>query len=121
MKGVLIIAHGSRALETELTLDSIVSMVKTKLPGITIECAFMEFSDRTINNGLSLLVDKGIKEIIVIPYFLFMGNHLKKDIPDALNDFISEHPDVNISLQPPLGDDARLCDIIVDKIQTANN
>ena len=117
MKGVLVIAHGSRAKETEAALEAVLSMVKTKLQGIIIECAFMEFSDKTIEKGVSALAAKAVTEIKIVPYFLFMGIHLKKDIPNMIAECAANFPDIKFTMGEPLGIDERLADILVDRIQ----
>ena len=117
MQGILVIAHGSRAKETEATLESVLSMVKAKLPGICIECAFMEFSDRTIEKGVSTLAAMGVTEIKIAPYFLFMGIHMKEDIPNMAAECAANFPDIKITMGEPLGVDERLADILVDRIK----
>ena len=116
MKGVLVIAHGSRAKETEDTLDEVLSMAKTKIPETIIECAFMEFSDRTVDKGISALAAKGVTEINVVPYFLFSGIHIKEDIPNMITTSAARFPDVKVKMGEPFGTDERLADILVDRI-----
>ena len=116
MKGVLAVAHGSRAKETEASLEAVLSMVKSKLPETVIECAFMEFSDRTVEKGVFSLISRGVTEISVVPYFLFMGVHLKEDIPNMVAGCIADHPGVRLTMGDPLGVDERLADILVDRI-----
>ena len=155
MRGVLVIAHGSRAKETEAALEAVVAMAETKLSkkrkagscarrkaepgaepaaescaepgvdpaaempgrtGICFECAFMEFSDRTIEKGVSALIAKGVTEIIIAPYFLFMGVHMKEDIPDMVAHCAASYPGVKIIMGEPLGVDERLADILADRI-----
>jgi len=116
MKGVLVIAHGSRAKETESTLEKILDIVKKKLPGTIIECAFMEFSDRTVEKGVQALIEQNVTDIKVVPYFLFMGIHLKEDIPEMVAECAASHPGVKITMGEPLGFDERLADILVDRI-----
>lgn len=117
MKGVLIVAHGSRAIETQEAMEKIAAMVRTKLPDEVIEVAYMEFCEKTIEKGLQLLVDNGAKEINVVPYFLFDGIHIREDIPEELEKFKSTHSDVTITMGKTLGVDERLADILVDRIK----
>ena len=117
MKGVLVIAHGSRAKETEIALETILSMVKLKLPETVIELAFMDFSERTIEKGIAVLASRGITEIKIVPYFLFMGIHLKEDIPRIAAQYAADFPELNITMGEPLGIDERLADILVDRIK----
>ena len=116
-KGVLVVAHGSRAKETETALEAVLSTVKAKMPETIIEYAFMEFSDRTIEKGLSALASK-VTEIKVVPYFLFMGIHIKKDIPNIVAACAVNFPGITITMGKPLGPDERLADILVDRIKT---
>ena len=116
MEGILVIAHGSRAKETEASLDAVIAMVRTKLPEACIECAFMEFSDRTVERGVEALIGRGVTGIRIIPYFLFMGIHLQQDIPRLVAECAAKFPDVGITMAPPLDIDERLADIVVDRI-----
>jgi sirohydrochlorin ferrochelatase len=117
MKGVLVIAHGSRARESESSLDEVLAMVREKMPGVLIECSFMEFSDRTFAKGVKSLIDKGVDEIRIVPFFLFMGVHMKEDIPALAHECAKEYESVAITMAEPLGADMRLADILVDRIR----
>jgi glutamate-1-semialdehyde 2,1-aminomutase len=117
MKGILVIAHGSRAKETEATLEAVLSMVKIKMPETPMECAFMEFSDRTVEKGVSALVAQAVTEIRVVPYFLFMGIHMKEDIPNMVAECAAHHPGVKITMAEPFGVDERLADMLIDRIK----
>ena len=116
MNGVLVVAHGSRAKETEDTLEAILKMVRAKLPYAVIELAFMEFSERTLEKGISALAVCGVREIKIVPYFLFSGVHIKEDIPDMAAECARLYPDIKITMGEPLGVDERLADILVDRM-----
>ncbi|MCL2046068.1 MAG: CbiX/SirB N-terminal domain-containing protein [Oscillospiraceae bacterium] len=116
MKGVLVIAHGSRATETEAVLDAIVEMVRENLPDRMIECAFMGNSDRTAEKAVAALAENNVSEIKIIPYFLFMGIHLKEDIPEMVAELVKDYPEIEISMTDSLGADRRLAEIVIDKI-----
>ncbi len=117
MKGVLVVAHGSRAKETEATLKTVLDMAKEKLPDVCIEHAFMEFGDKTIESGIAALAAKNVTDIKIVPYFLFMGIHLKEDIPNAVNECIKSYPDIKVVMGKPLGADSRLAEILADRIR----
>jgi len=119
MKGVLVVAHGSRAKETEATLEAIISVVKAKLPDTSIECAFMEFSERTLEKGISALVARGATDIKLVPYFLFSGIHIKEDIPNMAAECAAKIANIKIEMGEPLGIDKRLADILIDRILSA--
>jgi len=77
----------------------------------------MEFSDRTVEKGISTLSAKGVTEIKVVPYFLFTGIHIKEDIPNMVAECAVNFPSVKITMGKPLGGDERLADILVDRIR----
>lgn len=116
MKGILIVAHGSRKKTTEATFDQIVSLAKAKVV-VPVETAYMEFSEKTIEKGLNQLLEKGVTQIRVIPYFLFSGMHLEQDIPEEIEKFLMNRSGLSIELGRPLGADPRLAEILVDRIQ----
>ena len=115
MKGVLIVAHGSRRKQTERTLETVAQTARQKLPGTPMEIAYMEFSERNIPAGLDALAGRGANEIVVVPYFLFDGIHIQEDIPEALEQYRAAHPDVKITMGNPLGTDERLAAILAER------
>ena len=116
MKGVLVIAHGSRASQTEADLEAVLACLEPRLPDTVLQCAFMEFSERSFQHGVAQLVARGVTEIKVVPYFLFLGMHLQKDIPELLAECARTYPDVTLTMGRPLGFDERLADILLDRI-----
>lgn len=117
MKGILVVAHGSRVKETENTLLSVLKIVNEILPDIRIAHAFMEFSDQTLEKAVKTLVDSGVTEIKVVPYFLFMGVHLREDIPEMVKKCTADYPDIKVEMGEPLGADRRLAEILADRIK----
>lgn len=117
MKGVLIIAHGSRQKSTEQTLEKIVALAKEKLPDLPVETAYMEFGLPDIPDGLDRLAAAGVTEATAVPYFLFDGIHIREDIPEALEKYRQDRPGMAITLGRPLGEDPRLADVLADRIR----
>lgn len=117
MKGVLVIAHGSRAKETEEVLKTFLDAAAEKVPGACVEHAFMEFGDRNIEKGIAALAEKKVTEIKIIPYFLFSGIHIKEDIPTIVSECMKNYPEIKAVMDEPLGTDKRLADILADRIR----
>jgi sirohydrochlorin ferrochelatase len=117
MNGILVLAHGSREKETELTMQSVIDQTKRKLGVDRIEFAFLQFSENNLQAGLSRLISQGVKDIKVIPYFLFAGIHIKEDIPKEIGDFLKGYPGVRITMGNTLGADERLAEILADRVR----
>lgn len=119
MKGILILAHGSREKETELTLTEITKMIQERLTDVIIETAYLQFSDVNLEKGLDNLIEKNVTEIKVIPYFLFSGVHIREDIPKEIEEYLVNKPNVKITMGNTLGADPRMADILADRISDA--
>ena len=117
MRGVLILAHGSRVEATKKTINEVVDMVRSKISDMPIQSAYMEFCEENIEHGIKTLVDKGVTEIKAVPYFLFEGIHIKEDIPNEIGEILKDYPNVKLEMGHTLGVDERLADILVDRIK----
>lgn len=121
MKGILILAHGSKNKESIDILNEIISMVKERLKDSIVEGAFISFFKIDIEHGLKSLINKGVREIYIIPYFLFEGVHVKEDIPRKVNEVLKDYPDVKYKIGKTLGTDIRLSEIVADRINELIN
>lgn len=119
MTGVLVLAHGSRKNDTEITMDKIVDLVREELRLELIQAAYMEFRSVSLESGLLELMGKGADDIRVVPYFLFDGVHIREDIPQAINTFREQHPEVRVTMGNTLGADKRLAGVLADRIREA--
>lgn len=117
MKGILIIAHGSREPETLKTMEDVFAMVKEKLSHVLMEQAYMEFCDVNLSTGLDKLREQGADDIVVVPYFLFSGVHIREDIPKEIEEYLVAHPGLTVTLGNTLGADPRIADVLCDRVR----
>lgn len=117
MKGVLILAHGSRVAATKDTINQVVDMVRKKIGPMPIEIAYMEFCEENIEHGIKALADQGVTEIKAVPYFLFEGIHIREDIPNEIAEILKKYPGIEVEMGQTLGADERLADILIDRIR----
>jgi sirohydrochlorin ferrochelatase len=57
--------------------------------------------------------------VIVIPYFLTLGIHLRRDLPRIVEGIGSIHPGVRIDVTEPLDGHPSLVGILLDRARTA--
>jgi sirohydrochlorin ferrochelatase len=117
MTGILLLAHGSREGDTEATMQQITAYVKETLQNDMVAEAYLQFRDRNLEKGLLSLAGRGADTIVVIPYFLFEGVHIKEDIPAELDAFRKNHPGITVTFSKTLGADRRLADIVADRVR----
>jgi len=105
MRALLIVAHGSRLVES----NAEIAMLSKKVARIAEEnfplvaCAFLELADPSIPQGVAQMVEEGADSIVVVPYFLAQGTHVKNDIPKAVLQAQAEHPNVSITISNYFG------------------
>lgn len=83
-KGVLICGHGTRVKQGEEAFLNYTRQLAALLPGYEVEAGFLELSEPDFEEGVKRLSQKGVKEIVAVPVFLFTGVHIQKDIPCIL-------------------------------------
>ena len=60
------------------------------------------------------MVALGLEEIRVLPMFLGVGRHAREDLPLLMESLRNAHPQVRWVLQPTVGEDPRLLDLLAD-------
>ncbi len=115
---IVLLGHGSRRVEANAVLVGMAEIVKHKFPYEDVGYAFLEFAEPNIRDFLEECVSSGSRLIYVIPYFLYAGNHVHRDIPKILRSFSAryEHLGVVIKYGDYLGIDERLGDLVVERI-----
>ncbi|MCX7711190.1 MAG: CbiX/SirB N-terminal domain-containing protein [Clostridia bacterium] len=118
MEGIIILAHGSKREETEAILNSLVEKVKRKSGNELVCPAYLQFSKQNLETGVDRLAIKGAKKIKVVPMFLFDGVHVTEDIPKELVEIRSKYPGIDITMSQHIGDDDKLVDIILNRMNS---
>ena len=114
---IILLAHGSRREVAKNVLPQLASMIQEDRSFGKVDSAFLQFTSPSLETALEEHIKEGVKNITVVPVFLFNGIHLKEDIPEILEKKKEKHPDVNILMAQPLGADSRIGDIIKDRIK----
>ncbi|MCL4542254.1 MAG: CbiX/SirB N-terminal domain-containing protein [Deltaproteobacteria bacterium] len=117
-ESIVLLGHGSRRSEANNILKSIAKIIKPKLMGINIEYAFLEFAEPNIRDIIEKLVADGANLIYVIPYFLYSGNHVSRDIPGIIDEYKVKYPNTELKLGDYLGIDERLAELVIERIES---
>ncbi len=116
--GIIILGHGSKLKKANKTILKVVRKVKEN--GLDmVEPAYLQLAEPSLSKSIKKIVKKGCKRIVVVPFFLFMGNHVSRDIPKAIKEEASAHKEVEFIYAKNLGQDPRISDIVMDRIMEA--
>jgi len=74
------------------------------LPGERIVLAFLELMKPSLPDCAASLHGEGVRSLRVVPVFLGMGGHLKDDLPKLAAGIRERYPDLEITVEPPIGE-----------------
>ena len=76
----------------------------------------LEFIQPHPDQAVEDLAEKGLKEVVVMPYLLGHGKHATEELDEVLDEAREQTPQVRLQLAPGFGADGRLADLVVDRV-----
>ncbi len=120
MNAIVILAHGSRVADAAKDMERVAHGIQSRRPGTPVRVAFMELCPPDLPSTIDALVDQGASRVLVMPYFLHVGNHILRDIPGILESVASKHPSVELVLGSTLGFDECMVDLVDRRIDQSD-
>ena len=115
--GIVVVDHGSRRAESNLRHEDFVAEWKLHSGYAIVAPAHMELAEPSIGAAFDACVAAGATTVVVVPYFLWPGNHWDRDIPALAAEAAARHPDVPFLVTAPLGPHPLLMTIVDDRIR----
>ena len=113
---VILLGHGSQADGGNVALSEVAGLVRER-GGVEVIPAYLQFCKPSLTDAVEMAVRDGAERVTVVPYFLYLGNHVARDIPEELDRLRAAHPDVEISMTNHLGAHPNLADIVIERIK----
>lgn len=110
--GIILFAHGSRDPLWRLPMQAVAERVKQLDADATVACAFLELTEPSLPTCAADLIAAGVQSITIVPLFLGVGKHAREDLPLLIADLKANHPSVTLHLQPAIGEDERVLDLL---------
>lgn len=117
--GIIILGHGSKLHKANGLISKVARIIKKEIAGNIVEPSYLQFHQPNLSESIKKVVEKGCKKIIIVPFFLFSGNHVKRDIPQAIKKEMDRYPDCTFVFTESMGEDGRIVDIVLQKINEA--
>ena len=111
----MVFAHGSRVEAANQAVRAVAAQLAELGLFRHVEAAFLELGEPSLSGAVARLVEKGVRSIRVIPYFLTSGTHMERDFPRILNDISLQYKDLDIIATPPLDTHPGLLQILRDR------
>jgi len=118
MKALLIVAHGSRQKDANRFLETLSAEIATDTCGkfALVQCTFLQFNGPFVEESIADLVSKGVRHMVVFPFFLLSGSHVKTDLPKLILEAKILYPDVVFETATFLGGIKGLKNLILDAV-----
>lgn len=110
---VLFAGHGSRARDAAEAMLAAVERVRRQCVYPIIESGYLEMTQPDIPAALRRCVEQGASRVLVVPYFLNQGMHIRRDIPAVLRQEADRYPGLKVSMGSPIGLHADLANVML--------
>ena len=111
-RGVILFAHGARDPRWSEPFERLAGRLGRQGSDLAVSLAFLEFMTPNLESASRLLVEQGCRSITIVPVFLGVGGHVRRDVPALVDRIAAEHPDVEVRVAPSIGDDDTVLDAI---------
>ena len=112
--GLLLFAHGARDPRWALPFENVARRIREREPGVVVELSFLEFMLPTLREGGQRLADASCTRVDVVPLFLGAGGHVRKDLPELLQQLAEAYPQVRWRLQKAIGEADSVVEAMAD-------
>jgi sirohydrochlorin cobaltochelatase len=109
-RGVILLAHGARDPRWSEPFESLAARFHALAPEVPLALAYLDFMTPDLPEATRSLVARGCAEITVIPAFLGVGGHVRRDVPALIATIGRDHPGVAMHLAGALGEVASVQD-----------
>jgi sirohydrochlorin ferrochelatase len=118
--GYLIFAHGSSVESANEAVRVVADRMARQGSLELVEAAFLEGGQPDLKGGVARLIGRGAERVTIIPYFLTLGLHLKRDLPKLVDEARETLPaSFEVSVTEPLDGHPALVEILLDRAKTA--
>ena len=81
--------------------------------------AYLELMQPSLPACAAALHGEGVRTLRVVPVFLGSGGHLKEDLPKLVASIRAQYEDLDIAVDPPVGEQPEVIAAIARAIGTA--
>ncbi|MBZ5577189.1 MAG: CbiX/SirB N-terminal domain-containing protein [Acidobacteriia bacterium] len=117
--GLIVFAHGSRIESANDGVRSVAGQLAELGSFRHVAPAFLELGQPDLAGAVDRLAQQGVERIVVIPYFLTLGLHLERDLPQIVAAVAAAHSSLEILVTPPLEGHPALVPILLERAREA--
>jgi sirohydrochlorin ferrochelatase len=116
---LLLMAHGSSHAEANDDLFHAAVALRADGRYAVVEAAFLELASPDIEEGGARCAAQGAERVIMVPYFLSAGVHVRRDLTVCRDRLAARFGQVQFILAEPLGRHPLVLAVVRDRIREA--
>jgi len=110
---ILVIGHGSKDPNARMSLKYVADGLEERYR--LVRYCFLEIEEPNIKQGIEMSIRDNPNILVVMPYFLHKGVHVKRDIHEDLDSAITNSGINNILVSEHLGTDDGMIDLVLQR------
>ncbi len=119
-KALILMGHGSRVPGAGKSMEDVADRLREISYRDIVETCYMSRLGPHFGETLELCVKKGASEVVLIPYFLNLGLHMKVDIPKMLKKEAEKYPALKLVFGKNLGFDELLVELVKKRLEESS-
>lgn len=120
MTGYIVFAHGSSLEAANEAVRRVAREAADRAGWSECETAFLGGGHPLFAEAVDRLAARGVRRVVVVPYFLTSGTHIERDLPALVRTARDRHPDVEIEITAPLDGHPGMVEAVLDRAREAN-
>jgi sirohydrochlorin ferrochelatase len=112
---LVLMAHGSRHAEANADLIDLADRIRYLGRYARVVASYLELAEPNIKSACRDCVAAGATLVILLPYFLSAGVHMRRDLMGLRDELATEYAHVQFLLAEPFGRHPLLMDIVLQR------
>lgn len=104
-RALVLFAHGARAPGWAEPFERLRALVAARVPDCEVSLAFLELMAPSLPDEVAALAARGVTSVTIVPVFLGVGGHLRRDLPQIVDVLRARFPGLSIEVAGPVGED----------------
>lgn len=117
--GIIVFAHGSRVESANEAVRAVARDLVRAAACERVVAAFLELGEPDLESAAAQLADAGVERLVILPYFLTLGLHMERDLPQLVDRIKQNHKELQVDVAPPLDGHPGLTVILADRFRNS--
>jgi sirohydrochlorin ferrochelatase len=115
--GIVLFGHGSSVDDANQGVRDLARQIQNAGPYHYVRAAFLEMAQPDIDGAVAQASEAGLRRVIIIPFFLTMGIHLRRDLPNLIAPMKQKYPQLEIQVGQSLEGHPLMASIILGRVR----